>query len=165
MSHEPPAPREPGPKIGDLVIVPYPQARERLGLGPEVGLQLDDRRNVVQVYFPASDRTLWVAREQVESVALDRLPAHPLVRRLHRLARHLETERIEIGDDDAEESDVCFVSFTGASIEDLMRWRKELGSDVLSFRIEPGSMHRARIRLRFAAHITQPTSDQMLEQP
>lgn len=154
---------EPGPRVGELVIVPYPEARERLGLGPEVGLAIDDRRSVVQVRFPLSDRTLWIPREHLEAVAPSRLPAHPLLRRVHGLAMALAAERIEFGDDDEQEPDVVFVSFPGAPLAALERLAAGLGTDAVSVRVEPGSMHRVRLRVRFAAHVAQPPPEQALE--
>ena len=67
------------PRIGDLVIVPYPEARERYGCPAEAGLLLEDRRSSVKVFFAEPDCTLWLDRGRVQRVAPGDLDLHPLV--------------------------------------------------------------------------------------
>jgi hypothetical protein len=138
-------------RVGDIAIVPYPEARARLGCAAQAGLLIEDRRSVVQLWFPGEDRSHWIPREQVEGVALGRLPVHPRVEVLHRVARALAAEWIEIGDEEAEEPDVFQVHFPGASLEALVQVRDALADEIVSFRVEPGSMRRVRLRLRLRA--------------
>src|SRR5947207_11928454 len=82
-------PDDAGAAVGDLAVLPVPRVRGRVGCGERVGVVLEDRRNVVKVFFPEIDRAFWVERADVLSVEEGRLPAAPLAVRLHRVCREL----------------------------------------------------------------------------
>jgi hypothetical protein len=138
-------------RVGDIGIVPYPDARAQLGCEAEPGLVVEDRRSVLLLWFPSKARSHWVPREQIEAVPLGRLAAHPRVDQLHRIARALDAEWIEVGDDDADDPDVFLVHVPGADLEDLVRVQREFEGDLETFRVEPGTMRRVQLRLRFSA--------------
>jgi len=145
----PPTGPEADVRVGDIGIVPYAEARAQIGCEAETGLLVEDRRSVVLLWFPTRERSHWVPREQVEAVPLGRLPCHPRVEQVHRIARSLDAEWIEVGDDDADEPDVVLVHFPGADLEHLLRLEREFEGELLTFRVEPGSMRRVKLRLRF----------------
>ncbi len=136
------------PEVGDVTIIPYPAVRERVGCPAEAGLLMEDRRHVARVHFPGIDRTFWLDRGHLEAVALERLPVHPLVERLHRIARRIDAVLIEVQHDDGSVVDVHV--FTPAlTFEDLEYMRALLGEELLEMGIEAGSVRRVKIRLRF----------------
>ncbi len=85
-----------GAEVGDLVVLPVARIRAQVGCGERVGIVLEDRRNVVKVFFPEIERAFWVDRDVVLAVPEDRLPVAPLARRLHRISRELNAVAIEI---------------------------------------------------------------------
>ena len=134
------------PLVGDLVIVPYPSARERLGCGAEVGLALEDRRHVMKVYFPEMDRVFWLEHEQLESVPLGRLPADRVVERLHQTAQHANADQIEFYDGDDREG-VVYVFSRGLEVDGLEAVRGLWDEDLVRLRIVPANMRLMRLEL------------------
>jgi hypothetical protein len=141
---------EPGDAIraGRIAIVPYERLRDQLRLPAEAGLILDDRRNVVQVYFPTPDRTWWIERAKLRVVAPDRLALHPLIERLHRIATLLDAEAIDLYDEH-DGVGVFHVFSRGLSLEDLLAIRSLVGDDLRHLRIDPGTMRRTRLTIAF----------------
>lgn len=137
---------EAGPLVGDLVIVPYPSARERLGCGTEVGLALEDRRHVMKVYFPEMDRAFWLEREQLESVPLGRLPTERVVERLHRTAQQVDADQIEFYDGDDRQG-VVYVFSRGLESGDVDAVRTLWAEDLVRLRIVPANMRLMRVEL------------------
>src|SRR5205814_7107467 len=56
---------EGGVRVGDLAVLPVPRVRSQVGCGARVRVVLEDRRNVVKVFFPEIDRAFWVDRRDV----------------------------------------------------------------------------------------------------
>lgn len=137
-----------GSATGDLVILPVPRVRTQVGCGERVGVVLEDRRNVVKILFPEIDRAFWIDRDDVLSVAEDRLPVHPLARRLHRLCRLLDAVAVEVYDREGD-ADVFYVFTRGTSLEALDAARAYLGDDFRRLGIDPGGVRRARLTLVF----------------
>jgi hypothetical protein len=136
------------PRTGDLVVIPFEAVRERYGCRPEAGLVLEDRRSVVKVLFAGSDRTFWIERTRLRRVPEDRLPLHPLVARLHAIARRLHAEQVEHYDQRGDVG-VFHVYARGMSLEDLLAVRDLIGADLEHLRVDPGSMRYARLTLAF----------------
>lgn len=136
------------PRVGDITIIPYPRVREQLGCSPEAGILMEDRRNVVRVFFPTMDRTFWLDRDKVAVVAPGRLAVHPLVERLHRIATLVNADLIEMGDDE-EDPGVVQVYTRGTDLDNLLAVRDLVADDLVAFRIEAGSVRRAKLKLRF----------------
>jgi broad specificity phosphatase PhoE len=113
-----------------------------------VGVVLEDRRNVVKVYFPEIDRAFWLEREYVTGVAEGRLPTAPLAERLHRICRRVEAVAVEIYDREGE-ADVFHVFTRGTTLEALVEVRESLGADFRRLDLEPGGVRRARLTLVF----------------
>ena len=134
------------PLVGDLVIVPYPAARERIGCGAEVGLALEDRRHVIKVYFPEMNRVFWLERDQLESVAPGRLPADPIIERLHETAQHTKADLVEFFDGDEREG-VVYVFSRGLDTDDIASVRALWGEDLVRLRIMPANMRLMRLEL------------------
>jgi hypothetical protein len=137
-----------GPAVGDLAVLPVPRVRAQVGCGERVGVVLEDRRNVVKVFFPEIDRAFWVDRSAVASVAEGRLPVAPLTLRLHRVARALSAVAIEVYDREGD-ADVFHVYSRGTDLEALLRVRELLGADLRRVAIEPGGVRRARVTVVF----------------
>lgn len=135
-----------GPDVGDLVIVPYPSARERIGCGTEVGLALEDRRHVLKVFFPEMARMFWLERAQLESVPLGRLPAHATIERLHQTAQHAHADLIEFYDGDDREG-LVYVFSRGVDVGDVEAVRALWSDDLRQFRIVPANMRNVRLEL------------------
>jgi hypothetical protein len=139
---------EGGPSVGDLVVIPVPRLRAQVGCGERVGVVLEDRRNVVKVFFPEIDRAFWIERTAVAAVAEGRLPASPLATRLHRIAAALGAVAIEVYDREGD-ADVFHVYSRGTDLDGLLRVRELLGSDLRRVAIEPGGVRRARVTVVF----------------
>ena len=146
-----------GSSTGDLVILPVPRVRTQVGCGERVGVVLEDRRNVVKILFPEIDRAFWIDRDDVLSVAEDRLPVHPLARRLHRLCRLLDAVAVEVYDREGD-ADVFYLFTRGTSIEALDAARAYLGPDFRRLGIDPGRVRRARLTLVFRTAGSTPTA-------
>ncbi len=141
-----------GAATGNLVILPVPRVRTQVGCGERVGVVLEDRRNVVKILFPEIDRAFWIDRDDVLSVAEDRLPVHPLARRLHRLCRLLDAVAVEIYDREGD-ADVFYLFTRGTSLEALDAARAYLGADFRRLGIDPGGVRRARLTLVFRTDV------------
>ncbi len=143
-----------GPRVGDVTVIPFARVREQVGCGAEAGILLEDRRSVVKVLFPGMDRTFWLERDRVRTVALERIPVHPLVARLHRIARLVSADTIE--EYDQRDGVAVFHVFCGAlDAADLLRVRDALGDDLVRFRVEPGGVRRLRLHVAF--RVPSPT--------
>lgn len=138
-----------GPRVGDLAILPVARVREQVGCGERVGLVIEDRRNVVKVFFPDIDRAFWIDRSAVLAVPEGRLPAAPLAVRLHRIARDVSAVAIEVYDREGD-ADVFHVFTRGTTLAALERVRVALGADFRRMGIDPGGVRRARLTLVFA---------------
>jgi hypothetical protein len=137
---------EEGPRVGDVTVIPYADLRAALGCGAEAGILVEDRKSVVKVLFPGMDRTFWLDRDRVRAVAADRLPLHPLVDRLHRIARQVQADLIEYYDRHGDEA--VFHVFCGAlDVDGLVRLRTSLGDALVRLRVEPGSVRRLRLHM------------------
>lgn len=134
--------------VGDVAVVPSATLREQLGCGTEAGLVVEDRRHLLKVFFPGMDRTFWLERDRVRSVALGRLPVHPLVERLHRLSVLLGADLIEIYDQVGDVA-VFHIGFRGTDLDGLHRVCDLLGDDLRRLRVEPGSMRRVKLNVAF----------------
>jgi hypothetical protein len=144
------APSEEGPRVGDVTVIPYADLRAQLGCGAEAGILLEDRRSVVKVFFPGMDRTFWLERDHVRSVPPERLPLHPVVERLHRVARLVEADLLE--ECDRQDDVVVFHVFCGPlDVDGVLRVRDALGADLRRLRVEPGSVRRLRLNVAFRA--------------
>ena len=139
---EPPA----APEIGDLVIVPYPAVRERYGCPAEAGLLLEDRRRSVKVFFPGPDQTLWLDRSRIQRVTGGDLPVDPLLACLHRVARLVGAEELEMHERTPERGEFRFHT-AGADIDLLETVREIAGPALRTLRIEPGGMRFVRLSL------------------
>lgn len=137
-----------GASVGDLVVVPVPRVRLQIGCGERVGLVVEDRRNVVKVFFPEIERTFWVDRESVLPIPEGRLPAAPLARRLHRICRELHAAAVEIYDREGD-ADVFYVFTRGTDLDALVRVRESLGPDFRRLAVDPGGVRKARLTLVF----------------
>ena len=142
------APDDAGVQVGDLVVLPVERIRRQVGCGERVGLVVEDRRNVVKVFFPDIDRAFWIDRDAAAAVAEGRLPAHPLAVRLHRVCRALSAVAVEIYDREGD-ADVFHVFTRGTSLDAIVAVRDLLGGDFRRLDIEPGGVRRARLTLVF----------------
>ena len=139
---------DPGAEVGDLVVIPVPRIRAQVGCGERVGVVVEDRRNVVKVFFPEIERAFWVDRDTVLAIPEGRLPASPLARRLHEIARALNAVAIEIYERSGD-ADVFHVYTRGTDLDALVRVRASLGADFRRLAVEPGGVRRARLTLVF----------------
>jgi len=137
-----------GAEVGDLVVLPVARIRAQVGCGERVGLVVEDRRNVVKVFFPEIERAFWVDRDVVLAIPEGRLPAAPLALRLHRIARELNAVAIEIYERSGD-ADVFHVYTRGTDLDALGRVRDALGADFRRLAVEPGGVRRARLTLVF----------------
>ncbi len=144
-----------GLTVGDLAILPVPRIRAQVGCGERVGVVVEDRRNVVKVFFPDIQRAFWIDREAVLSVPEGRLPTPPLALRLHRLCRRLAAVAVEVYDREGD-ADVFHLYTRGTTLAALTAARDELGSDFRRLSIDPGGVRRARLTLAFRTG-TAPT--------
>ena len=125
-----------------------PRIREQIGCGKRVGLVVEDRRNVVKVYFPEIERAFWIDRAGVLAVDEARLPVAPLALRLHRVCRELHAAAVEIYDREGD-ADVFYVYSRGTTLDALERVRASLGQDFRRLAVDPGGVRRARLTLVF----------------
>ena len=139
---------EGGASVGDLVVVPVPRMRLQIGCGERVGLVVEDRRNVVKVFFPEIERTFGVDRESVLPIPEGRLPAAALTLRLHRICRELHAAAVEIYDREGD-ADVFYVFTRGTDLDALVRVRESLGADFRRLAVDPGGVRKARLTLVF----------------
>ena len=139
---------EDGVRVGDLAVLPVPRVRAQVGCGERVGVVLEDRRNVVKVFFPEIDRAFWVDRHDVLSVPEGRLPAAPLALRLHRIGRALDAAAVEVYDREGD-ADVFHVFSRGTTLDALNEVKAALGSDFRRLGVDPGGVRRTRITLVF----------------
>ena len=141
-------PDDEGPAVGDLAILPVPRVRAQIGCGERVGIVLEDRRNVVKVFFPEIDRAFWIDRAQVASVAEGRLETDPLALALHRICRRLAAVAVEIYDREGD-AGVFHVYTRGTTLDAVLAVRDELGADFRRAGIDPGGVRRTRITVVF----------------
>jgi len=141
-------PDDAGAAVGDLAVLPVPRIRARVGCGERVGVVVEDRRNVVKVFFPEIDRAFWVDRGDVLAIPEGRLPAAPLALRLHRVCRTLSAVAVEVYDREGD-ADVFYVFTRGTSLEALEEVRRGLGADFRRMTIDPGGVRRTRVTLAF----------------
>jgi hypothetical protein len=139
---------EGGPGVGDVVVIPSPATRAQVGCGERAGILLEERRGTVKAFFPDIDRTFWLDRDRVLSIALDRLPLHPLTARLHRICRTLSAASVEIYDREGD-ADVFHVFTRGTNLDALLAVRGALGADFRRMSIDPGGVKKARVTLVF----------------
>lgn len=139
---------EGGVSVGDLVVIPVPRIRLQVGCGKRVGIVVEDRRNVVKVFFPEIERAFWIDRESVLAIPEERLPVDPLAARLHRVCRELNAVAVEIYDREGD-ADVFYVFTRGTTLEALERVRASLGPDFRRLAVDPGGVRRARLTLVF----------------
>lgn len=137
-----------GAQVGDLAIVPVPRVRASVGCGERVGVVLEDRRNVVKIFFPEIDRAFWIDRGDVLAVPEGRLPAGPLATRLHRVCRRLSAVAVEVYDREGD-ADVFHVFTRSTTLEAVLTVRDEIGGDLRRLTIDPGGVRRTRITLAF----------------
>ena len=142
-------PDDAGVGVGDLVVLPVPSVRARVGCGERVGIVLEDRRNVVKVYFPEIERAFWVERTDALAVLEGRLPASPLAVRLHRVCRAVAAVAVEFYDSEGD-ADVFYVFTRGTTLAALEEVRTSLGPDFRRITIDPGGVRRTRITVAFA---------------
>ncbi len=145
----------PGPQVGDLAILPVPRIRAQVGCGERVGVVVEDRRNVVKVYFPDIQRAFWIDREAVLPVPEGRLPTPPLALRLHRLCRQLAAVALEVYDREGD-ADVFHLYTRGTTLAALTAARESLGADFRRLSIDPGGVRRARLTLAFRTDGERP---------
>ncbi|MCB9828449.1 MAG: hypothetical protein H6806_01625 [Planctomycetes bacterium] len=131
---------------GDLVIIPYANAREQIGCGEEVGWVLEDRRHVLKVLLPEMGRVFWLERGVLERVEAGRLATDPLVERLHRLARLVNVDLVDLQDGTLEAGIVHLYS-RGMRWEQAEEARAILGDAIQALWIEPANMRRLRLRI------------------
>src|SRR5688572_20551343 len=124
--HSPLSGEDEGASVGDLVVLPVPRIRAQVGCGERVGVVLEDRRNVVKVLFPDIDRAFWIDYQHVLSIPEERLPAHPLAVRLHRLCRLLGVVTIEVYEREGD-AEVFHLFTRGTTLEALDAARDFLG--------------------------------------
>ncbi|MDJ0973521.1 MAG: hypothetical protein QNJ98_03610 [Planctomycetota bacterium] len=136
------------PDVGDVTIVPYPRVREQIGCAEEAGLLMEDRRNVLRVFFPGTARTFWLDRDKVTAVDADQLPLHPLVERLHKIARRVDAVLIEEQESEAGE-EAYNVYAPSMTLPDLLYVRDLLGDELVGLEIAAGSVRRVKLVLRF----------------
>ena len=136
------------PDVGDVTIVPYPRVREQIGCAEEAGLLMEDRRNVLRVFFPGTERTFWLDRDKVTAIDADQLPLHPLVERLHKIARRVDAVLIEEQESAADE-EAYNVYAPSMTLPDLLYVRDLLGDELLGLEIAAGSVRRVKLVLRF----------------
>ena len=137
-----------GPVVGDVAVVPYARVREQIGCGERAGVVIEDRRNVVKVFFPDIDRAFWLDRSHLVAVLENRLPLHPLALRLHRACRALRAEHVEISEREGD-ADVFHLYTRGTDLRALDEVRALLGSDLRRIGVDPGGVRRARVSLVF----------------
>jgi hypothetical protein len=137
-----------GPGVGDLVVIPSPRFRAEVGCGERAGVVLEERRGTVKAFFPEIDRAFWLDRSRVLSIPEDRLPVHPLARRLHRFCRVLSAASVEIYDREGD-ADVFHVYTRGTDLDALLAVRGALGPDFRRMSIDPGGVKKARVTLVF----------------
>jgi hypothetical protein len=139
---------EGGVRVGDLAVLPVPRVRAQVGCGERVGVVLEDRRNVVKVFFPEIDRAFWVERRDVLAVPEGRLPTAALAIRLHRVCRALSAVAVEIYDREGD-ADVFYVFSRGTTLDALNEVKASLGQDYRRLGVDPGGVRRTRITLVF----------------
>jgi hypothetical protein len=137
-----------GPGVGDVVVIPYPAVRAQVGCGERAGVLVEARRGTVKAFFPDIDRAFWLDRAKVLSIPEDRLPLHPLVRRLHRICRAVSAVSVEVYDREGD-ADVFHVYTRGTSLESLVSVREGLGEDFRRLSVDPGGVKKARVTVVF----------------
>lgn len=136
------------PVVGDVTIVPFPEVRKQVGCAAEAGILMEDRRNVLRVFFPTMDRTFWLERDGVAAIPLGRIDVHPLVDRLHRVARRLDAVLIESEEDDGAVG-TYYVYTPELVLADLEFVRDLLDDSLVEMKVEAGSVRRVKLRLTF----------------
>lgn len=136
------------PDVGDVAIVPYPRVRAQIGCAEEAGILMEDRRNVLRVFFPGTDRSFWLDRDKVAAVDPDQVALHPLVDRLHRIARRIDAVLIE--EQEAEAGEEAYNVYAASmTLPDLLYVRDLLGDELVELGIAAGSVRRVKLVLRF----------------
>ena len=144
---------EAAPAVGDLVIVPVPEARARIGCDAEVGLALEDRRHVIKVFFPGMDRVFWLERDALQAVPDGRLPTDDTVSRLHRTAQRVQADQIEFYDGEDDQS-LIYVFSRGVHATDVDAVRALWGDALRTLRVVPANMRVLRLELTLARSAT-----------
>ncbi len=136
------------PNVGDVTIVPYPRVREQIGCAEEAGILMEDRRNVLRVFFPGSNRTYWLDRDKVTAVEPAQVTLHPLVGALHQIARRVDAVLIDEQESLAGEA-AYNVYAPVMTLPDLLFVRDLLGEGLVEMTIAAGSVRRVKLALRF----------------
>lgn len=136
------------PDIGAVTIVPFERVRAQIGCAEEAGVLMEDRRSVVRVFFPNTDRTFWLDRDKVASIPLERLPVHPLVETLHRIA--LRVGAVLIEEQERGGATHAYNVYTPAvTLPDVQYVHDFLGERLVELTIAAGSVRRVKLALRF----------------
>lgn len=143
-----PDPSDNEPQIGAVTIVPFERVRAQIGCAEEAGILMEDRRNVVRVFFPNTDRTFWLDRDKVASIPLGRLPVHPLVETLHRIATRVDAVLIE-EQERGDAANAYNVYTPAVTLPDLQYVHDLLGEQLVELTIAAGSVRRVKLVLRW----------------
>lgn len=131
--------------VGTLVA-PAPAYRDTMGTGEGGAVLLATRRGSGQVYYAASDQMYWVPTRQLGAIPADVLPEACRERFLSHLLLYMRADECVL---EAVEGDTMRLAIEspGLTSTELDQLRSDLGSRLVGFGFEPGSMRHVLVRL------------------
>jgi hypothetical protein len=136
------------PDLGDLVVCSSKAFRESARLGLDVGLYLVDRKKDGLVFFARPDRSEWIPKTALKTMAPDDprvVPPPAWVVTVNRMARLLDAIELDLERDDDGRCAVK-IGCAGLDRQLLGEVERTLGDEASrGLQIRPGSMSRIRL--------------------
>lgn len=139
---------------GDLVMTDSKVFAEPIGVAGQVGIVVCKRRTDCQVLYLHLDRGAWLPSEVLTRVDVKPEQTGKILDLLHRIARHLDAEEIEL-DMKAGQPILYTVTHHAVTLEHLNALRDLIGPLWLSHELVPAGLSRIHSVLRFHSP-TQP---------
>lgn len=137
-------------QAGDLVLTHSKVYAEPIGLAGQVGIVVCKRRTDCQVLYLHLDRGAWYPSEILTPVDVKPEATGKLLDLLHRIARHLDAEEIEITIKEGQPIQYT-VTHHAVTLERLNALRDLIGPLWLSHELVPAGLSKIHSVLRFSA--------------
>lgn len=137
-------------KVGDLVLTESRVYAEPIGVSGQVGIVVAKRRTDCQVYYLHLDRGAWFPSEVLQCVDVKPEGTGRLLDLLHRIARHLDAEEIELSLKEGRPVELT-VTHHAVTLEHLDALRALIGAPWLGHELVPAGLSRIHSVLRFTA--------------
>ncbi|GEM_PF-7114695 len=135
-------------QAGDLVMTDSKVFAEPIGVAHQVGIVVCKRRTDCQVLFLHLDRGAWLPAEVLTRVDVKPEATGKVLDLLHRIARHLDAEEIELNLKEGKPIEYT-VTHHAVTLEHLNALRDLIGPLWLAHELVPAGLSRIHSVLRF----------------